>query len=460
MKHTFFWIAVAGWAIVSCKVTEPYRRPEATASYRAVSADTTDTLSLATRPWRSFFTDTLLQRYIDQGIRENPDMKIAVERMQAASATARQTRLAFFPEVNSSLSLKQSRLAFPQGFGLVTSATQYDAGLSMAWEADIWGKLRSNRRAALAAWLGTTAARQAVQSRLVADIAGLYYQLLALDSQREILEKTIENRAKDVGSMKDLMASGQVTGADVAQSEAGYAAAVVALPDLKRQVREAENALCLLLAQPAGPVVRGSLKEQAMPDGLSAGLPAQLLQNRPDVQAAELSFRNAFELTNVARTAFYPSLTLTAGGGFSSFDFAQWFTSGGLFANVLGGLTQPVFKRGENRARLAVATARRQEAWWQFTQVLRTAGNEVSDALYALESAKEKYAGREQQLTALSRAVEFNKELLRYSSATNYTDVLLSEQQLLAAQLSRTGDRLQQWQAIISLYRALGGGTH
>lgn len=450
-------LAMTGLVVASCTVTRSYQRPEANVSFRGTIG--TDTAGLATRPWRTFFTDTLLQGYIEQGIRDNPEMKMALERIQAATATTHQARLAFLPEVNSSVSVKQSRLAFPQGFGLVTSATQYDLGLTMAWEADIWGKLRSNRRAALASLLGTAAARQAIQSRLVAGIAGLYYELLALDAQQEILEQTVANRSEDVRSMKDLMTSGQVTGADVAQSEAGQAVAVVALPDVKRRIRETENALCLLLGQSPGPVARSAVDAQSVPAELSAGLPAHLLQNRPDVRGAELAFRQAFELTNVARTAFYPSFGLTAAGGFTSFDFTKWLTAGGFFANILGGLTQPVFRKGENKTRLAVASARQREAWWQFTQTLRTAGNEVSDALYALESAKEKETARQQQLTALSRAVEFNKELLRYSSATNYTDVLLSEQQLLAAQLGRAGDRLQQWQAVISLYRALGGGT-
>lgn len=460
MNIRYKWLAALALLAVSCKVTQPYQQPDPgpAALYRDHVGN--DTNSIATRPWQYFFTDSLLQQLINRGINENLDLKIAMQRIAAAHAAFRQSRQAFLPDLNATASVKQSRLAFPQGFGLINTATQYDAGLTASWEVDIWGKLRSSKKAAQAALLSTIAGRQAVQSSLIADIAGTYYTLLALDEQLRVLQQTLANRNEDVNSMRDLKASGIVNGAAVVQSEANQYAAAVAIPDVKRQIRETENALSILLTLPPGAIRRSALPAQQLPGNLSTGIPAQLLSRRPDVQAAELLFRNTFEQTNVARTAFYPSLNITASGGFSSFDFAKWFTSDGLFANIIGGITQPVFNKGLNKARLATAQAQQQEALYNFSKVMLAAGKEVSDALYSLESVTEKKENREKQLASLEKAVDFTKELLRYSSTTNYTDVLTSEQNLLNAQIGKINDQLQQWQAVIALYHAVGGGAN
>lgn len=453
----YIWLLALVTLVAACGITKPYRSPEVDTKDLFRGTQGSDTNTIAARPWQTFFTDTLLQQLIARGIRENLDLRIAMQRIVAAQAALKQSKLAFFPDVNTNASVKQSRLAFPQGYGLINSATQYDVNVAASWEADIWGKLRSGKRAAQAALLGTVAAQQAVQSSLVADIAASYYLLLALDQQLLVLQQTLAYRGEDVSSMKELKAAGVVNGAAVVQSEANQYAAAVAIPDVKRQIRETENALSILLALPPGPVARGSITTQQLPQELSTGVPAQLLQYRPDVKAAEYAFRNAFENTNVARTAFYPSLNITAAGGFTSFDFSQWFTDAGLFGNVVGGLTQPIFNRGLNKARLTTAQARQQEALYNFSKIMLTAGKEVSDALYSLTSASEKKESREKQLASLEKAVDFTKELLRYSSSTNYTDVLTSEQNLLSAQIGSINDQLQQWQAVIALYRALGG---
>lgn len=452
----YIWLLAMMTLAAACGITKPYRSPEVDTNGLYRDQQGSDTNTIAARPWQSFFTDTLLQQLIARGIRENLDLRIAMQRIVAAQAALKQSKLAFLPDVNANASVKQSRLAFPQGYGLINNATQYDVNVAASWEIDVWGKLRSSKRAAQAALLGTVAAQQAVQSSLVADIAASYYSLLALDQQLQVLQQTLTNRSEDVNSMKELKTAGVVNGAAVVQSEANQYAAAVAIPDVKRQIRETENALSILLALPPGPIARSSMTAQQLPQDLSIGVPAQLLQYRPDVKAAEYAFRNAFENTNIARTAFYPSLNITAAGGFTSFDFSQWFTDAGLFGNVVGGLTQPIFNRGLNKARLATAQAKQQEALYNFSKTMLTAGREVSDALYSLTSASEKKESREKQLASLEKAVDFTKELLRYSSSTNYTDVLTSEQNLLSAQMGSINDQLQQWQAVIALYRSLG----
>ncbi|MDB5017115.1 MAG: oprM 1, partial [Mucilaginibacter sp.] len=273
----------------------------------------------------------------------------------------------------------------------------------------------------------------------------------------EITNQTVQSRVREVETMKALKEADVVTGAAVVQSEANRYAAEVVIPDLKRSIRETENAIDLLLGRPAGPVTRTKLDDQRPADNLQTGIPAQLLKNRPDVQQAEYAFRAAFENTNTAHTYFYPSFTITASGGFSNLTLKDFFISS-IFYNIAAGLTQPIFNQGINKARLKIAQAQQIEALNNFQQTILVAGNEVSNALYAYQTAIEKDSSRSKQVAALTKAVDYTEQLLRYSSATNYTDVLTSEQSLLTARLNGVNDHLQQLQAIVNLYRALGGG--
>ena len=389
-------------------------------------------------------------------------MKNAIENIVQARASLRQSKLAYYPTLNldaNATRTKQSEagLNFPAGININTLTTTYKLGLSTSWEADIWGKLSSSKRAALASYLATDAAKQAIQTQLIADIANNYFLLLAWDKQLTITEATLASRIKNVETIKALKEGAIVTGAAVVQSEANRYAAEVLIPDLKQNIRETENALNILLGQAPGPIDRGTLGNQEIPANLATGLPSQLLQNRPDVRQAEFNFRTAFEGTNLARTYFYPSLTLTASGGFSNLELKDFF-SNSIFYSMIGGLTQPIFNQGLNKARLTSAQSKQVQALNNFQQSLLVAGQEVSNALYAYQMAVEKQDSRAKQIESLEKAVDFTQQLLEYSSATNYTDVLTSEQNLLAAQLSGINDNLQKLQAVVDLYRALGGG--
>ncbi|MFZ0597633.1 MAG: efflux transporter outer membrane subunit, partial [Flavobacterium sp.] len=454
---------VVAAVLLSACVTKKYERPAAVSTdklYRdQASADST---TMANMPWQTVFKDDRLKALIQKGLDQNLNLKNAIENIVQARASLRQTKLAYYPTLNADANVtrtKQSEagLNFPAGININTLTTTYKLGLSTSWEADIWGKLSSSKRAALATYLSTDAAKQAVQTQLISDIANNYFLLLAYDKQLEITKSTLESRIKNVEVIKALKEGAIVTGASVVQSEANQHAAEVLIPDLKRNIRETENALNILLGQPSGPVERGTLGDQVIPEKLEIGLPAQLLENRPDVRQAEFDFRTAFETTNMAKTYFYPSLTLTASGGFSNLQLTDFFTNS-VFYSLIGGLTQPLFNQGLNKARLTSAQSRQMQAMNNFQQSLLVAGQEVSNALYAYEMAVEKQDSREKQIEALTKAVDFTQQLLEYSSATNYTDVLTSEQNLLAAQLSGINDNLQKLQAVVDLYRALGGG--
>lgn len=439
----------------SCKITKPYTKPETVVTYR--DPDNKDTTNIATMKWSELFTDPALQQLITDGLAANLDLKIAVERINQAGVNLKLSKAAFLPSVNGNLSVKESRLSFPQGFGLFDQSTQYDLGITAGWEIDVWGKLKSAKKSALANLLATDAAKRAVQTQLIANIANSYYQLLILDEQLKVLKKTAKNRETDAETIKVLFENSIINGVAVVQSEANFYEAELAIPDIEQKITETENALCILLAKSPTKVVRSSLEKQKQTYDLKIGVPMQLLSNRPDVQQAEYNFRAAFEETNVAKAYFYPALTISGAAGFSSFGLKYWFTNGGLFGNIAGGLTQPIFNKGINKGRLATALSLQKEALYNFEFSMLKASEEVSNALSKYDNAALKEEKRKKQLEALLKAVEFNKELLN-NSTTNYTDVLTAEQNLLNAQLRGIDDQSQKLNAVVNLYRALGGG--
>jgi len=449
----------AGWLALAGCVTHSYERPTAISSdalFRAQAPLAADR-SIADLPWHALFSDPTLRSLITEGLAQNLDVKIARTRIEAAEANLSQSRLAFAPGLQLDAQYGASKQPANSVYGgRWNRLAQLTA--STSWELDVWGKLRSAKRASEAQLAASWAARRAVQTQLIADIAIAYYTLLAYDRQLAMTEAALRIRIEDVETVKALKEGAVLTGADVVQSEANRYAAEVAIPDIQRDIRELENALSRLLAKPPQAIARTTLEQQKPLDGLALGVPAQLLANRPDVQAAELSFRSAFEITNVARTYFYPSITLSGAVGTASRDPSGLFGAGSLIGNFLGGLTQPLLNRGLNRQRLAVAEAQQQEALLEFQASLLQAGQEVSDALFAYEMARKKTEARKRQLEALGLAVEYTKALLRYSSNTNYVDVLTAEQGLLSAQINSVNDWLQQLTAIVTLYRALGGG--
>ncbi|UUF13632.1 MULTISPECIES: efflux transporter outer membrane subunit [Flavobacterium] len=462
-SNKYILMVIAATLLSACSITKKYERPTTLSTdklYRdEASADST---TIADMPWQSVFKDEKLNALIQKGLDNNLNLKNAIENIIQAQASLRQSKLAYYPTLQldaNATHTKQSEagLNFPAGININTLTTTYKLGLSTSWEADIWGKLSSSKRVALAAYLATDAAKQAVQTQLISDIANNYFRLLAYDKSLKITQETLESRIKNVATIKDLKEGAIVTGAAVVQSEANQYAAEVLIPDLKQSIRETENALNILLGQAPGPIDRGELGTQVIPENIAVGVPSQLLQNRPDVRQAEFNFRVAFESTNLAKTYFYPSLTLTASGGFSNLELKDFF-SNSIFYSIIGGLTQPIFNQGKNKLRLTTAQSQQLQAYNNFQQSLLTAGQEVSNALYSYQMAVEKEDSRQKQIEALEKAVDFTQQLLEYSSATNYTDVLTSEQNLLAAQLSGINDNLQKLQAVVNLYRALGGG--
>lgn len=459
----FALINLVGCGVVTKNYKEPtLSKEEQKGLYRDHNGD--DTTTIASIKWQDFFTDEKLKTLIQEGLERNYDLQNAILQISGAENSLKQAKQAFLPSLDFTPQVtynktSQNALNFPSNVNINLQTTTVSLGFSTNWEIEIWGKLTAAKRSAKAAWMKSIASQNAVKTALISTIADAYYTLLALDKQLEITEETIKIRDKSVIAVKALKESGSLTGADVVQAESNLYAAQLLVPSLKRSIRELENTICFLTAKRLQAVDRGEFDDQHLNIDLNVGVPAQLLANRPDITAAELAFRQAFEITNVARASFYPSLRLTSGAaGISALTTRALFNPTSIFVNLIGGLVQPIFQRGVLKANLRNAKVSQQQAWNNFEKTLLLAGQEVTDALYAFDMSKESQEIRAKQIESLEKAVEFRMSLLQYSSNTNYTDVLTSEQSLISAQLAGVNDKLEEFKAVIALYRSLGGG--
>ena len=451
-------VAAAIIIFSSCNLRQKYVRPQVKTDSLYRGANNKDTTGIANISWKQMFTDQKLQDLLQEGITNSYDLKIAVTRIKQAEANLRQSKAAYLPTLSVEPQYTKERTSYAEGgsFGIFPN-NLYELSASASWEIDLWGKLKGAQKAALASLLQSYANRRAVQTQLIANIATDYYNLLAYDKELAITMQTVESYKNDVETNKALKQANRVNEASVAQSEANRYAAEVTIPDLQNNISQTENAICVLIGRQPGTVERDSLGMQQPDTLMQTGLPAQILSNRPDVQEAEFNVRYYFEQINVARAYFYPSLTITAQGGWQAATIGTLFNTGSIFANVVGGLTEPIFNHGLNKQRLRVANAQYDEYVLTFQQTVLGAGQEVSNALYSYQSAKNKTVTRNLQLDAWKRSVDYNRLLLKGGYVT-YTDVLTSEQRYLSAQLSSVSDKLQQLSSIVTLYQSLGGG--
>ena len=447
-------ILAGGIILASCKVTQTYESPKVNTVNLYRDINSADTNTIANLSYNELFTDKILQDLIRQGISNNLDLKMAYERITQSQAYYLQSKAAFLPGADANAGVNYGKSSQLQGG---KTGFQYQLGVSSSWEIDIWGKLSSSSRAAFANLLQTEASKKAIQTEIVAGIANYYYSLLALDQQLTITEETVRNWDTTVVTMRALKEAARVTEAAVVQSEAQKYAAQVTIPDLKQNIKEVENALSILIGSSPNSIKRGSYSSPVIIPSLNTGISAQLLSHRPDVMQAEYAFRNLFELTNVARTYFYPSINITGSVGLSALAFDQLFNSSAFTGSIGGGLLQPILNRRLNKTRLTVAQSQQQEALYNFQNTLLNAGREVSDAMSMYETATSKREIRDNQINALEKSVQYSQELLENGFAT-YTEIITARQSLLQALLGKVNDRLQQLQAVVDLYRSLGGG--
>ena len=444
----------------SCFVAKDYTRPELEETDHLFRTDNlpADSLSMADISWKDLFSDSYLQQYINEGLQNNLDIRTAIQQILVTEAYLKQGKAGYLPTVSATAQMTHQELSGNSQFGsFFSSLDQYELSGSLSWEADIWGKIRSNKRASEATYLQSVAAHKAVKTQLIASIATTYYQLLALDAQLKVTEQTVAAADSSVVTIKALKDAGQANQVAVDQNIAQYNNAKALLVDIKATIFKTENALNLLLGRSSQPIQRGSLENQNFDADIKVGVPATLLSNRPDVIASEYGLINAFELTNVARSNFYPSLTLTANSGFQSLELDQLLNANSLFATLVGGLTQPIFNQRRIKTQHEVAKAQQEQALLAFKNTLLTAGNEVSNALYDYEAETEKFEYRQNEVEALRNAESNSEELLKNGYA-NYLDLLTARQSALSAELNLIDNKLQQMLSVINLYEALGGG--
>ncbi|MBL6447521.1 efflux transporter outer membrane subunit [Fulvivirga sp. 29W222] len=443
----------------SCLATKNYNRSEIEIEGLYKNFTATDSTTLANIPWQDLFPDEYLNKLIGDVLANNQDIGIAAQRIVAARAYFKQKKLEFLPSVGVGASVTHQELAENSQFGSFFNGSidQYQLAADLSWEADIWGKIRSNKRAYYAAYMQSEAAYRVVQTKLIASVASTYYQLLALDAQLIVAEETVENRTLSLETMKSLKEAGKQTEVSVKQSEAQLYGAQILETDLKKQIQIVENTLSLLLGEVPQEIERGELEEQELDVDINVGLPAQLMRNRPDIIEAEYGLVQAFELTNVARTQFYPSLTLSATGGFQSIEFDNWFDTGSLFATIVGGLTQPIFNQGKIKAQYKISQAEQEQALLNFRKSVLNAGREVSNAMVTITAESEKYDLRLKQRDALSEAVTYSEELL-INGYASYLEVLTAKDNELSAELNLIDTQYKKLTAIVDLYQALGGG--
>lgn len=444
--------------LVSCFAAKNYEQPQVVneANYRTENLQQ-DTLTIATVSWKEFFTDPILQGYIEEGLNNNMDIRVALQQIRIAEAYVKQGKASYFPSLSGNAKYTHQELPAQNQFGDISSISQYELSASLSWEADIWGKIRSNEHAFQASYLQSVAAHQAVKSKLIANIASVYYQLMALDEQISVTEETIDTRSKGLETTKALKEAGNVTEVGVKQTEAQLYNAQGILIDLKNEARLLENTMSILLGSAPRDIARGSLENQEITTPLNTGVPAQLLRNRPDVMAAEYNLMNTFELTNAARADFYPSLTLSASGGLQNLELDKLFNANSLFATIIGGLTQPIFNKRQIRTQYEVSQAKQEQAYLDFRLAVITASKEVSDALYRYEAATEKIDVKKKEYKAYSLATNYSEELLDNGLA-NYLEVLNAQENALNSSLSLITAKNNQLQFIVDLYEALGGG--
>lgn len=452
--------SIALLAFNSCRIYKSYERPEnmpTSGLFRdtltTTGVLTSDTINFGNTPWRQVFTDPALQSLIERALERNTDLLSAEETVKQAQAMLTASKLAYLP----SLSLS------PQGtissFDGAKATKTYSVPVTASWQLDIFGSIRNAKEQSKSVLLQSSAYKQSVQTQLIANIASLYYTMLMLDEQLRITRETSEIWKKNVDAMEAMQRAAMTDAAAVEQSRANYLQVLATIPTLEQSIRESENALSVILREPPHTITRSTLAEQHMSENLSAGVPLQLLANRPDVRAAEYSLREAFYVTNAAYSAFYPQLTITGSAG--------WTNSNGMIVNpgkvlttFIGQLTQPLFAQGRLTANLKVAKSQERVAQLNFEQALLNAGQEVSNALYSYKSSMEKANLDKKQVESLTITRDRTNELFKYDASTTYLEKLTAEMSLLNAQLTLVNDEYSKLQAVVDLYAALGGGRN
>ena len=452
----------------ACKVSKDVQTPKNVVPDTFRNAThTADTTSIGDMQWKNFFADATLQNLIDSAIERNYDMQLAVKNIEASRLLFRQTKWNNIPQVDATVQATINRPSNNSlnglslsSFGVGSSAADdYTSYLSLSWEADIWGKIRSKSKAALAEYLSTIEAKKAVQTTLVNNVAQGYYNLLMLDEQLKIAQSNERLNDNTLRIIKLQYNSGQVTLLAVQQAEAQLLTAQSLVPQFEQNIKIQEDALSILAGRLPGDISRSATLDQfEVPATVSSGIPSSLLANRPDVKSAEYAIQEANANVNVNKAAMYPALRITASGGTDAFRASDWFNiPSSLFGIVAGSVVQPLLDHKELQTQYRVAEVNRDKSVIQFKQSVLNAVGEVSDALVKIDKLKQQQAIVQNQVNTLNKATQ-NANLLFQNGMATYLEVITAQSNVLQSQLQLATIKRDELSAVSDLYRSLGGG--
>ena len=465
VKRVFFSLifVVTVIFIESCAVVSPYKRsaqlPVDELFRTFTEADTT--YSFATGSVHDFYNDPLLQQLITQALDSNLNVRIAANRLSQMSELLLQRKAALYPTLNLGLTGSVSDVSkYGNSPKPDNPFTELKLAASAGWEIDIWGKLSSLKKSQEALYFQQEASTRAIRTLIVASVASAYYHLIMLDHQKTVTEQNIESYTHYLNTVKALKQSALVNEVAVLQANAQLASAKAYLPQILASIAQTENNICLILGKAPDTVSRSGNIDLTLfhTEILSIGVPAQLLSNRPDVQAVEYALCSAHEQFNAARAAMYPQFTLTGSIGPDAKGLENWFNlPGSLLWNVIGGLTQPILNGRTLKTQKNIAELQEDAVFLSFRQTLLSAGNEVSNALASIRYITQQADYQKEQVESLKKAYEYSQELLVNGYAT-YLDVLSAQNNVLSSELALYSTYNTIIQQKIILYRALGGG--
>lgn len=458
MIKKVFFAAAAVLMTAGCGIYKKYERPAEVVSDTLFGEEyvTADTASIADMGWHELFADPCLRDLIDSALVRNTDLRTAALRVEQAETALKIARLSYLPTFN--FAPEGSVSGFNNFSNMKTGAGwTYTVPVVAGWEIDVFGKKTNSKRQAQVSADMARDYEQAVRTGLIAGVATQYYTLLMLDEQLLIARSTCVKFAESVRVLRSMMGAGMANEVAVAQMEGAWYQVEAAVEDIRRAINGLENSLSMTLCMTPRHIERGVLADVEFPEVLQTGLPVALLSRRPDVRAAENALASAYYAVNVARADIYPSLSLSGVAGWTNSLGTTVVNPAGLLLNAAGSLFQPIFNSGAMRGKVKIARADQEAAELEFRQAVLNAGAEVNDALAQYQTAHAKAEWRDRQVESLANAVAKTEKLMQYTSTT-YLEVLTAQQALLQAQTSRAQDTYEKITAVISLYRALGGG--
>lgn len=473
-KRNLIYVLGCLLTLASCKISEPARMPAALKTPTSFTGST-DTSSIGYVAWNKFFADKYLTSLIDTALRNNPDRMMALQRVEIARSYLQSAKGALLPSVQAvgSAGVEKFGDYTMNGVGnydinlsdnigqdkrIPNPMPDYFLGLRSSWELDIWGKLRNRKKAAVARVLASEKGAQLVQTALIAQVARSYYELLALDSELEIIRRNIQLQETALDLVNVQKSAGRVTQFAVQQVKAQLLNTQSLEAQVQQQIIQAENGLNLLLGRFPQPIQRGEpINEQELPERIAAGIPSDMLRRRPDVVQAELELRAAKADVDAARAAFLPSFIINPFAGFNAFNTSLLFNPGSLAFGVVGGLATPLINRAPLKAAYKQSQAENVAAYYSYQKTVLGAYGETLTNLRRIENFEKIASIKQEEVQTLQEAVATSNDLFLTGFAS-YLEVITAQKSVLDAEIDLTNARKEQFFSLIDLYRALGGG--